>query len=171
MKKILIATILTVSCFADLKSINQFEADFTQKIIDDNNKAITYKGHIEASKPQFALWKYTDPIHKNIYIQDNRIVIVEPELEQVIYKKVDTNFNFFNIINNAKKLSKNSYEAHYNEKKFLITMKNATLESITYRDDFDNLVTLYFTHVSINKTIPFSHFQPKIPADFDIIKE
>ena len=171
MKKILIATIFTINCFADLDTINQFEADFTQKIVDDTNKSIIYKGHIQAAKPQYALWQYTQPVEKEIYIRDSQVIVIEPELEQVIYKTIDRSFNFFSIINHAKKITKNTYSAIYKERKFVITLKNNNLTSISYHDDFDNLITINFSNIITNKIIPSEFFKAKIPVDFDIIKE
>jgi outer membrane lipoprotein carrier protein len=171
MKKILIATVFTIKCFASFHTINQFEADFTQKIIDDNNKTIVYKGHIQASKPQFALWKYTNPIQKQIYIMDNRVIIIEPELEQAIYKKMDASFNFFTMINNAKKITKNVYEARFREKRFFIVTDDNTIKSITYHDDFDNKIIIEFKNEVINRKIPQEVFEAVIPNDFDVIRE
>jgi len=146
MKKVLISTLISISCFAGLNNIQQFEADFTQTIVDEKNKTILYSGHIKASKPQYALWNYKKPITKDIYILDNRVIIVEPELEQAILKTIDDDFNFFNMIQNAK-------------------------TSITYKDDFDNNITIKFTNTILNKKIPLQDFQPDIPRDYDFIQE
>ena len=62
MKRKILLSLLSVSLWADIGNIFSFEADFDQKITDDQNKTIEYKGHVVATKPQFALWKYTDPI-------------------------------------------------------------------------------------------------------------
>ena len=171
MKKTLIATILSVGCFANINTINQFEADFTQNIVDDNNKTIVYKGHIRASKPQYALWQYTQPVEKEIYIRDNRVIMIEPELEQVIYKTMDSSFNFFSMINKAKKVTKNVYEATFRDKHFFIVMEDDKIKSITYHDEFDNKITIEFSNEIINKEIPKEVFEANIPNDFDVIME
>ena len=171
MKKVLISTLLTLECFANLTHIHQFEADFQQNIVDDKNKTISYYGHIKASAPHYALWNYTKPIVKSIYIMDNRVVVVEPELEQAIFKTMDDDFNFFNMIKNAKKIKKDLYQARFRDKVFMIRTKKDTIDSITYKDEFDNNITIKFSNSSINKTIPSKDFEPDIPNDYDLIQE
>ena len=102
--KLLLPLLLSVSiCSASLDNLNSFQADFMQSVTDDKNATLHYSGSITAQKPQNVLWKYTTPIKKSIYINQNRITIVEPEIEQVIIKDLDTNLDFFTMMQNAKK--------------------------------------------------------------------
>jgi len=80
MKKITLLILLSLSAFASINEVTSFDADFIQNITDEKNKVLTYKGHITASKPQNAFWKYTTPIEKNVYITSFEVIIVEPEL-------------------------------------------------------------------------------------------
>jgi outer membrane lipoprotein carrier protein len=117
--KLLISILLcsTIS-FANIKDINSFEADFIQTITDDKNSSLNYTGHITASKPQNAIWNYLTPVKKDVYINRFSITIVEPEIEQVIIRKIKSNFDFFMMIKNAKKIDENTYIANYKEVKF-----------------------------------------------------
>ncbi len=171
MKTIVLSTIFSVACLANLNTINQFEADFTQTIVNDSNKSVVYKGSIQASKPQMAHWKYMTPVVKDIYIRDNKIVIIEPELEQAVLKRMDGNFDFFSMINHARKVRKNVYEAKYHEKHFFIVTKNNKIETITYHDEFDNKVVIHFSNEKINHPIKNEVFNAVIPKDFDVIME
>ena len=163
--------LLTTASFANINNINSFEADFRQKIVDDKDKEILYYGHIMAAKPQYALWKYTKPINKSVYILENKAIIVEPELEQAIIKKIGNNFNFFELINNAKKISDNKYLARYNNTTFIIQTKKGTITSISYKDEFENRVTIDFTNQIENKKIEKSEFNPIIPDEYDLIRD
>ena len=84
---------------------------------------------------------------------------------------MDENFNLFAMINHAKKITTTLYEATYREKIFSLTINGNTLIAIRYKDDFENTITITFTHEIINKAIPKENFEAKIPLDFDIIKE
>lgn len=172
MKKLLISTLLTSLCFAnELESIKTFSANFDQIIINDKNKTLSYSGNIKASKPYYALWNYKKPIEKNVYILRTKVMIVENELEQVVIKSLDTNFNFFNMIKNAKQISKNKYTTKFKDKVFLITIKNHKISAISYQDDFDNNITINFKNQKINEDINLDIFDPIIPLEYDIIRE
>lgn len=171
MKYIFLAILITVELFASLEDIVSFEADFTQSITDEKNKTINYNGHIVASKPQNARWSYTKPIKKEVYINDFEVTIVEPEIEQVIIRKIESNFDFFKMISNAKKIDANKYIAYYQETKFTIIVKNRLIESISYLDEFENSVKIVFQKQKQNQSINEALFKPSFSEDFDIIRD
>jgi len=162
---------LASASFANLSSINSFEADFKQDIADDQNKTIVYYGHVKATKPQYALWTYTKPIDKQVYILQNKAIIIEPELEQAIIKKIGSNFDFFKLIKNAKKIKDDTYLARYNNTTFIITTENNSILSIAYKDEFENRVTIDFSNQIVNKKIDTKEFTPNIPDGYDIIRD
>jgi outer membrane lipoprotein carrier protein len=165
---LVLAYTLSLASFYNLTS---FEADFTQSVTDDKNVSINYSGHLIASKPQNALWNYTKPIKKDIYINNFEVTVVEPEIEQVIIRKIESDFNFFNMLKNAKKISKNMYEANYKDSNFIIKTKNKTIESISYLDEFDNVVKITFKNQKQNIKVDAEIFFPKYPLDFDIVRD
>ncbi len=171
MKKILLIFLSSIYLFASLDDITSFDADFVQKITDDKKKVLVYKGHIVASKPQNAFWKYTDPIEKNVYITKFQITIVEPEIEQVIIRKVSSDFDFFKMMKNAKKIKENLYKAHYRDTVFTISTKNSAINSISYLDQFENRVKIIFSHQKQNTHINKEIYRAKIPLDYDIIRD
>jgi len=171
MKYILSLLLSSTLSFASFDELHSFDADFTQSVTDDKNKSLVYSGHISASKPQNALWSYFKPVNKNVYINKFNVVIVEPEIEQVIIKKIDSNFDFFNMLQNTKKIQKNLYETNYKESKFIITTKNDLIESISYIDEFENSVKIVFKNQKQNKEIDLELFNPKYPVEFDIIRD
>ncbi len=169
MKYLILLLGLYTFCFASLDKIDSFEADFVQNITDDKNKVLTYKGHILASKPQLALWSYSDPVKKDVYINNRTVTIVEPEIEQVIIKKIESNFDFFKLVQNAKLIQKNNYIAEYKGTIFKIITKNNTIKSILYLDEFENSVEIIFSKQIENKLINIELFQANYPLEFDII--
>jgi len=171
MKSILLMTILFTFSFASLTNIYSFEANFVQNITDEKNKVLTYSGHLVAAKPMYAKWEYLKPIKKDVYINSHNVTIVEPEIEQVIVKRIESKFDFFNIVESAKKIQENIYEAYYKEVKFTITVKKSIIESISYLDEFDNNVEVLFSKQKQNIKIDIAMFRAKFPLEFDIISD
>lgn len=172
MKKIILSALCASTLlFASFDNLATFKADFTQSITDDKNKVLHYEGSLVAAKPQNVLWSYVKPVKKDVYINDNNVIVVEPELEQAIFKRIQSKFDFFNIIKNSKQLDKNTYIATYNNKDFLIQTKGNMIESISYVDEFENKVKILFNNQKENEKVDSEIFKPKIPADFDIIKD
>jgi len=171
MKLFFILTILTTQIFAIVNNLNTFQADFIQTITDEKNKVLTYTGKISASKTQNALWRYIKPVAKNIYINKVSIIIVEPEIEQAIIRKITSDFDFFNIIKNAKRVDENHFLAKFENKTYNIKIENNLIESISYIDQFENKVKILFSNQLQNKHIDKNIFIPKIPLEFDIIRD
>jgi len=170
-KYFFLSILVTAKLFASLEDILSFEADFTQSITDEENKTINYNGHITASKPQNARWSYTKPVKKEVYINDLDVVIVEPEIEQVIIRRIESNFDFFKMISNAKKIETDKYEAFYKDTKFTIVIKGKLIESISYKDEFENRIKIVFQKQKQNQNINKSVFMPSFPLEFDIIRD
>jgi len=171
MRHIFITILLLTTLLASVDDINSFEADFIQTITDDKNKVLTYKGNIIAKRPQSALWRYQEPIKKYVYINKYNVTIVEPDLEQVMIKKIESSFNIFYMLQNAKKISNNTYETYFKNSKFIINKNKNFIESISYIDEFENKVKIIFTNQKLNKEINAKEFIPEFSVDFDIIRE
>ncbi len=171
MKFLLLLVVFYTLSFSSIIKISSFEADFSQSITDDKNKKLTYSGHVIASKPQNALWNYTKPVQKDIYISEFSVTIVEPEIEQVIIRKISSNFDIFKMIKNAKKIEKNRYLATYKDVDFNIIMENNLIKSISYIDKFDNNVEIIFENQKQNREIDKKIFYPNIPVEYDIVRD
>lgn len=162
---------LTLSLCASPKEISSFNGKFIQTIIDDNGKKIIYSGELWASKPQNALWVYQKPIQKSVYINAQKITVIEPQIEQVTLRSLDDEIDFLQIIQKAKQVSADKYTATVKGQTYTITFKNDILSSISYTDGYDNRVSIVFANPSQNKPIESGKFKPVIPADFDVIKD
>ena len=169
MKSILFILFISTFGFASIDNINSFEADFKQVITDEKNKKLIYKGHVIASRPQNVLWNYVKPIKKKIYIQNFGVTIVEPEMEQIIKKKYSSAFNFFKMLEKAKKIDKNTYLVINQKIKFFILMQNNIIKSISYKDKFENNVEIIFDNQKQNKKIDKNIFYLSIPDGYDVV--
>ena len=171
MKHIFLYTLLSTLLFASLDNINSFEADFTQMVTDDKGKVLTYTGNVIASKPQNALWDYIKPITKKIYIDSHKVTVIEPEIEQVIIRRIESSFDFFNMIKKAKKTGDNSYLAIFKSSEFIIKTEKSLIKSIAYSDEFENSVHILFENQKQNREIDKMIYIPNIPVEFDIIRD
>ena len=170
--RIIFATLLALSpLFAIGEKTETMSAQFIQTITDDKSSTITYEGTMSAKRPNMALWHYTKPVDKTIYISAENVTIVEPELEQAIVKRLGNTIDILAILASAQREGKESYVASYNDKEYHIALQNNKIKSISYNDAFDNSVKIIFSEQKINQTIENSHFKAQIPADFDIIKD
>ncbi|MDX9814614.1 MAG: LolA-like outer membrane lipoprotein chaperone [Sulfurimonas sp.] len=167
----LLFLLIYTNLFASLNDIQSFEADFIQNITDMKQHTISYSGHMVALRPSDALWSYTKPVKKEVYMNPYELTIVEDELEQVIVKKVDTNFDFFRMLSGAKKIDDTTYKASFNDIEFTIATEKNLVKSISYTDEFENSITIDFTNQKLNHKIEKSTFTPKFSLDYDIIRD
>jgi len=171
MKFIIILTFFISSLFAFGESIQSFEADFVQTITDEQKKILTYKGTIHSKRPDLVLWHYKSPINKKIYLTKKRAVIVEPDLEQAIIKRLQGEIDFFGILASAQRVDSSHYKAEYKDIKFILREESGIITSLSYTDQLENKVLITFSAQKQNHPIEEYLFMPKVPKDFDIIKD
>jgi len=144
---------------------------FTQTITNSSNSKIIYNGNLYIDNNSNILWRYTKPIRKDVYINDLNVMIVEPELEQVITSKISEELNLFNILNSSKKIDNQTYQNKVNNIKYTIIVKNKILTTIKYTDEIDNKVNISFTNTSNDIQLDESLFTFDIPKYYDIIRK
>lgn len=171
MRFFLILFLGALTLLASPKELKSFHAFFTQTVVDDHAKKIVYRGELWASMPQNALWMYTKPIQKSIYLNGTKLTLIEPSLEQVTLCTMGDEIDFLTIVKKAKAIDATHYKATIGEQTYLIEFVNEVLSSIRYTDSYDNHVTLSFSNGVMNKAIEASRFKPIIPANFDLIRE
>ncbi|EHP6761362.1 outer-membrane lipoprotein carrier protein LolA, partial [Campylobacter coli] len=92
-------------------NFNTYSSHFTQSV-KSKNSALSYSGHFTLSQEQ-AYWSYDTPSKKEIYINKNQIVLVEHDLEQVVFSHLDNIPNLNEIFKKAKHLNDNQLIAKY----------------------------------------------------------
>lgn len=163
--------ILSVFVVANELDFSTIRSSFTQTITNEENKKIIYTGEFYASSNAKALWIYKSPIKKEIYFSRNSVVIIEPELEQAIVTDIDNTPNITKILRSAKKLDESRYEAIFEDTSYIITMENSLIHSISYKDKLENSIVITLEKASLNEVFEDSLFIPKIPQEYDIIKQ
>ncbi len=171
MKYLLTFALFFNTLFAFGENIQSFEADFVQTITDEESKVLKYKGTMHSKRPSLVLWNYTTPIDKKIYVDKKRAVIVEAELEQAIIKHLKGEIDFFEILSKAKATDENHYIAYYKDLEFTLEEENGVIISLAYTDQLENKVLITFTNQKQNRPIEDEFFIPKIPKEFDIIRD
>lgn len=169
MKKFILIILCASSLFAtSLLEFGSLSANFTQTI-KSGDKNIVYKGQFYATKKE-AFWEYDTPARKRIYFSDDRVVIIEDELEQAIVSKLDNVPNLTSILRGAKRISDKLYKANYDDVDYLISLdENGLVSMIDYKDKLDNKVKIILTNVIKNAKINPEIFIPHIPQGYDII--
>lgn len=162
--------ICSAALFAFAESVTTFQADFEQQIVDENGKKVVYNGSLSAVRPDRAYWRYDTPVSKKIYVLQDEVVMIEPDMEQAIVRKMQEEIDLFSILANAKEIDENHYEATYRSQSFMIATEKGVVASIRYRDDFDNKIELRFFNQVQNAPIPPETFQVTIPSSYDIIR-
>ncbi len=174
MKRILLSSILfTQALLSDnITQLSSIESNFQQSITNEQNSKIIYSGKMYATqKENQALWEYQTPIVKKIYYKKGNIVIIEPELEQAIFAKLTKVPNVLQLLNSAKKTSKNELITTFNKIDYTITLENQTIKTISYVDEIQNHVTITFDKQKTNREIKSEVFVYNIPEDYDILQQ
>lgn len=152
-----------------LQNITSISADFTQEIKSDENEgAIKYSGSLVARADSKAYWRYESPMKKEIFVDKKRIMIYEPEFEQVIVSdKVD--LDFVAILNAVQKKGDSQWESVVNNQKFIITMQGDKPHKISYKDELDNEVVITLKRVVLNQKFGDEVFVFRMPSSAEVI--
>jgi len=173
LKLFVLSTLVAASTIsANSLNIRTLESNFKQSITNDQNAKIIYLGKIYATQTKNqALWEYNAPIVKKIYYKEGKLVIIEPELEQVIYAKLNKVPNILKLLKDARKKDDNSLQTKFNGITYNIDMAGNKIEKIYYTDEMQNKVVISFTNEKVNHYISGSKFNYTIPEDYDILKQ
>ncbi|WP_281951018.1 LolA-like outer membrane lipoprotein chaperone [Nitrosophilus kaiyonis] len=168
MKTLVLFIISQIILFAQI-DIDSFKSSFLQTV-KSNNKIVKYKGELYFKKPAKILWKYKEPIIKSIYIINDQVVIIEPEIEQVTISHFSETKNIIDILKNAKKVKENLYIAIYKDQNFKIFLdNNQNLKKIIFKDELDNNIEIVFLNPKKNIDIEDKIFEYKINPEYDVI--
>ncbi len=173
--KLFLTTAILVANFAYAKAfyIKSIQSNFKQTIINEKNSKIVYQGKMSAlADKNLALWEYTSPIHKKIYYEgDGKVVIFEPELEQVIFAKLGKVPNVLKLISSAKEIAPNRLKTKFNGITYYINLNGDKISSISYTDEMKNRVTIEFLNERVNTNINKNIFAYIIPKGYDILEQ
>lgn len=160
-----------VELFASaIKMPNGMMANFLQKVTNQQKKVLKYSGKILIWKNKIK-WTYTKPSKKEVCSDGKRLIVVDHDLEQVGFYKMNKSFNLQQIIKNAKHHKDNIYVARYQKKNYTIAIdKRGLISQIAYHDDMDNVVNIHFNNIKILKKAPSSNsLMCQYPSSYDLL--
>ena len=148
-----------------------FGASFEQIVTNPKKKKLRYSGTMQFSKANGLKWIYQKSTKKDVCSDNVRLVVVDHDLEQVSYYKLNKAIKIDKIIQNAKVVRQSVYTAQYDGKTYTLKVnKNNEITQIAYYDELENMVQIVFTHLkSSPKDIAPSHLQCPIPKTYDTI--
>lgn len=169
MKKVfLIFFIFIGQVFALDFNFDTFSSDFTQ-IVKSKNSTLSYSGHFILGKEK-AYWSYDTPSKKEIYINKNQVTLIEHDLEQVIFSHLDNIPNLNEIFKKARLIDKDKLIAKYENINYTIKLHQNQIQNISYKDEFQNDVTINLSNQVKNPKINSDIFKAKIPQNYDIVR-
>lgn len=157
--------------FAAFEEIETFKADFSQRVIDVSGKEIAYKGKMYAKAPDLVLWKYSDPIEKEIYIQKKNMTVYESELEQATITSLKDSLDFMQVLKSAEKINGDEYRTRYGDTEYVVIIRNELPYSITFKDKLENTVEISFSEIKTNFEVSEDFFYFIPPGNTDIIRQ
>lgn len=159
---------LYINLYANELEFNTLKSNFIQSVTSEK-KTINYEGNFIITKNR-AYWHYKKPTKKDIFIINNKVTIIEPDLEQAIYTNLKNTPNLNEILGRAKEVN-NHFETIYDGIKYFIFLKNSLPYQIQYNDKIDNKVVLTFINPIKNSQVNQEFLTPKIPKNYDIITQ
>ena len=177
MKLLLTMSALVVTLNANITLPKNFQTDFQQTITNDKGKVINYDGkvafnNIDQYGQNLFKWNYTSPTQKEVCTNGANLIVIDHDLEQVSTYQVEEGINLEAILNVAKKITNETYQATYKDTEYIITLdKSNQLKKIVYVDNLDNAVKIIFNNMDYN----ISSFDMKLlecnaPSEYDIIE-
>ena len=147
---------------------NTLQSDFRQ-IVTSKNKSITYSGHFIAHSRFGAFWHYKSPALKYVYFSKSNVTVLEPDLEQAVITDISDAPNLRTLLANAKEVSKDKYEASFDDTTYTLRVRNNMPAQINYTDKLGNKVVITLSNTRKNEPINEGLLEPKIPQNYDIL--
>jgi len=168
---LLICAVVIANLYAKI-NITTFHSTFVQTVTNDQNRTLRYEGEVWFQKSPFTVkWIYKKPNHKEIYITDSQLFIIEPDLEQVVMRKFDKKDDFFSTLDRAVLVKGNRYKTYYQGKDIIIDLKDGKISRVTYTDKLGNKSSIEFIDPVQNAPLNQSVFEVRVERDWDVIKE
>lgn len=162
---------LSVGLFGWGEHIQSIQAEFEQHIVSEDGIPAHYKGRIFGQSPNKAKWLYEVPLKKEIYMNEDRVIIYEPDLEQASYSRLKNKLDFISILHDAKKHRNGTYRTRLDGVEYVLFVdKNNQPERIEFVDSLGNQTILKLKNVKINTLNNVSLFEFILPEGVEVIE-
>lgn len=156
--------------FCNPLPFHTFQADFEQKVSSEN-AAITYRGIIRGQSPDLLRWDYTEPVEKSIYVTDNRVIVVEPLLEQAILTELDRSIDMYAILKQSIQQPQDFNLTIQHTIYQISPSANSLPKSIAYTDTLGNEILITTHSVNLDISLDPQLFHVTLPEHYDILRQ
>ncbi|MEF3191633.1 MAG: LolA-like outer membrane lipoprotein chaperone [Campylobacterales bacterium] len=170
MLKRLIASFLPLALWGEILSFSTLTANFTQSVVAPGGKKIIYTGTIALKQPNSAYWGYTKPVPKEIFVNGHEVIIHEPRLKQVTWRRMDESLNLGTLLKKAVRVNEGVWRASHDGIDATITVENNLPKTLFFTDKNGYQITIELNEIKLNPTIPVSRFSFTPPEGYDIIR-
>jgi len=194
----LYSTLVFASAATDLNqlllAVNTMQANFTQTIFDNKNKAIQKTfGRVAIQRPDKFRWEVTKPIPQLIVANQSRLWIYDPDLEQVTIRtlktaageaptlllsyanaSLDKEYNVQAMTIKSSSLRWFSLRPKNPDNVFVavrLGFANNVINQMDLQDHLGHTTSVQFNNVKTNLPLASSLFTFKIPKAVDVIDE
>ena len=148
-----------------------WEAKFLQKVTNPKKKVIRYEGTVLMSRDKGLKWSYRKPTRKEVCSDGKRVLVVDHDLEQASFYRIDKGFDLARILKKARHYKDRIYTARYDGRTYTLQVDaKGRIDQIAYRDDMDNVVNIHFKKIrTYTRPIAPSRMRCVIPKGYDRI--
>jgi outer membrane lipoprotein carrier protein len=148
------------------------EAKFVQKVSNPKKKVIRYEGTLLLDNKARFKWSYRKPTKKEVCSDGKRLTVVDHDLEQVSFYRLNRGFDLGSMLKRAKHYKGRLYTARYQGRTYTIALDGrGRIEQIAYRDDMDNVVNIHLYGVrTFSKAPTPGRFRCSYPKSYDVIE-
>ncbi len=171
-----------------LQNTRTMQADFVQKIYDENGSVIdTSNGTLVLSKPNKFRWQVVNPMNQLVVSNGSKIWTYDADLAQVVIKPVNQAIAATPLAilsGSTEALGKgyvitkqgDSYKLVVKQQEtnfttIILKFSNGAISGMTLFDNLGQKTQLEFTEVKINLPVKTSDFQFTPPKGVDVIKQ
>ncbi len=157
---------------SEIKIPTSFTAKFKQKITNPKKVTIKYSGSILLDDSGAFKWIYKTPTKKEVCSNGKDFLVVDHDLEQVSFYRLNKNLNLLEVLKNAKHHKDNLFVASYQKKNYTFSIDSkGQIDQIAYRDDLENIVNIHFIKMHYSdKPISQKRLECQYPNSYDMIQ-
>ena len=183
--------------FEALTKTESMRANFEHEQTSNSGTIVVFKGSIVFKRPDRLKWQVKEPYNQLQLVRGNQFLIYDPDLEQVIVKKLDSTFSstpaglLFSSGPDASYFLRERYELYKAPNKDSLNWvlalprfgdkggssalevgltDKAEIKRLITTDIFGKISTIIFANVSTNFLVKDSEFIPLIPEGVEYIE-
>lgn len=155
----------------EFTTFKTFVADFTQKVRAQDGGEIIYSGEVLAKAPNLVLWRYINPMPKEVYIKGSEMAIYEPKLLQAIFLKANDYLDIFSITKKARYYGNGNFLVRVINQDYVLRTQGNMLKEIEFTDELGNFSLVQFNNQKVDLNLGDEIFTFIPPEGIDLVYE